>query len=492
MTGFAPLPGVTMLTLLAALATVPVAHAAPPPVTVSLAAGYFWTLPAETIASTWTFVPRLGTWVKPHWGAEIDFGVAKGVTRRFGNPYWGLTPRVNVLYNVLPDKRIQPFIAAGPGAIRTKVDREAGEAGEAKGEGQVDNFENPDLDFMLNAGPGLFFEVNHRLLLRTDLRYMLNIGTERIGDRADVFSDFEWTVGLTLRFGGEKPAKLVDTDGDGLMDDVDACVDGPEDPDGFEDDDGCPDPDNDGDGVPDVDDGAPMEPEDPDDFEDTDGVPDPDNDGDGVEDVDDACPLEPEDRDEFEDDDGCPDPDHDGDGFLDAEDDQCPDVPGNWRGCPDRDEDSLLDDDDACPDEWGPADGDGCPQKVQVTEEAIVILEKVYFDVNKATIKEKSFDILDEVAQVMSTVDRIKMVEVAGHTDSDGTDEDNLALSQARAEAVVQYLVDKGISAARMNPVGYGEANPIESNNTSAGKARNRRVEFVITDQEGDTGVQTE
>jgi OmpA-OmpF porin, OOP family len=249
------------------------------------------------------------------------------------------------------------------------------------------------LDFLANVGPGLFFEVNDLLLLRTDLRYMVNVGTERLGERRDIFSDLEWTVGLTLRFGGEKPPQVRDSDGDG---------------------------------------------------------------------------------------------------FLDAEDDQCLDAPGNWRGCPDKNEDSYLDDDDACPEEWGPADADGCPQKVQVTAAAIVILEKVYFDVDQATIKEKSYDILNEVRQVMLTVDRIKMIEVAGHTDADGAEEDNLILSQAWAEAVVQYLVDKGIERERLDPIGYSEGAPIESNNSSAGKAKNRRVEFNITEQEGDTGVETE
>ncbi|MCA9571000.1 MAG: hypothetical protein KC656_24335, partial [Myxococcales bacterium] len=105
-----------------------------------------------------------------------------------------------------------------------------------------------------------------------------------------------------------------DTDEDGLLDKVDACVEDPEDFDDFEDTDGCPEPDNDGDGVLDGDDRCPLEPEDPDGWEDADGCPDPDNDGDGVLDGDDRCPIEPEDRDGWEDADGCPDPDNDGDG----------------------------------------------------------------------------------------------------------------------------------------------------------------------------------
>ena len=449
----------TPLLLSALLATTPV-HAEPPAVTVSLAAGYFWPGPQENLASTWVFVPRVGLWITPHWGAEVDLAFAKGVTRTYGYPYWAQTPRLNVLYNILPERRIQPFIAAGPGIIRKSVERPPEvEADIAKADG-LGNYVNPDWDFLANVGPGVFLEVNDLFLLRGDFRYMLNLGREPHGSRADVFSDWELTVGATLRFGGgEKAPPIIDTDGDGSYDDVDGCIHDPEDVDTWQDDDGCP---------------------------------DPDNDSDGIEDVDDACPDEPEDIDGFQDDDGCPDLDDDGDGFNEPDDDECPDEPGDYRGCPDRDQDGYLDAIDVCPDEWGPADGDGCPQKVQVTAEAIVILEKVYFDVNKATIKPVSFAVLDEVAQVMLSVDRIRMIEIAGHTDADGAEDANMDLSQARAEAVMTYLMDKGVQKARMTPVGYGEGKPIDSNNTSSGKAKNRRVAFTITDQDGDSGVGTE
>src|SRR5690606_14506022 len=82
-------------------------------------------------------------------------------------------------------------------------------------------------------------------------------------------------------------------DGDGIPDDDDQCADEPEDQDGFQDDDGCPDPDNDADGVPDTDDACPNDAEDQDGHEDADGCPDLDNDGDGVADADDECPSEP-------------------------------------------------------------------------------------------------------------------------------------------------------------------------------------------------------
>jgi hypothetical protein len=98
-----------------------------------------------------------------------------------------------------------------------------------------------------------------------------------------------------------------DRDGDGITDDKDKCPDQPEDRDGYQDLDGCPDPDNDADGVVDADDRCPNEPEDKDGFQDDDGCPDPDNDADGIADPQDKCPNEPENKNGFEDDDGCPD-----------------------------------------------------------------------------------------------------------------------------------------------------------------------------------------
>ncbi len=249
-----------------------------------------------------------------------------------------------------------------------------------------------------------------------------------------------------------------DRDHDGITDDIDKCPDEPEDKDGFQDEDGCPDPDNDFDGIPDKDDKCPMDPEDKDGFEDEDGCPDVDNDGDGLSDKIDQCPNEPEDKDGFQDDDGCPDPDNDGDGILDK--------------------------DDKCPLEAG-VPPDGCPKKynlVVVTEKKIELKQTVYFDFNKATIKPVSFALLDDVAQAMKDNPKIK-VEVQGHTDSVGNDAFNLKLSQRRAESVRNYLIKKGISSDRMTPKGYGENVPIADNRTKDGRDQNRRVEFVITER---------
>lgn len=131
-----------------------------------------------------------------------------------------------------------------------------------------------------------------------------------------------------------------DTDRDGLDDKQDRCPSLAEDKDGFDDHDGCPDPDNDGDLVPDTVDRCPLQAEDQDGFADADGCVDVDNDADGVPDAQDACPAQPEDRDGFDDADGCPDLDDDQDGMPDA-DDLCPLQPETNNG---------FEDADGCPD----------------------------------------------------------------------------------------------------------------------------------------------
>jgi outer membrane protein OmpA-like peptidoglycan-associated protein len=284
-----------------------------------------------------------------------------------------------------------------------------------------------------------------------------------------------------------------DRDDDGIKNAADACADDPEDKDGFKDDDGCPDVDNDNDGILDTADKCPDVAEDADSFEDADGCPDPDNDKDGVLDVDDKCVNEPGVV-ELQ---GCPVPpvkDADKDGIPDDED-RCPTVAGPkaTRGCPDTDGDGFVDIDDKCPTEPevinGVEDEDGCPDKgksaVKLTRDKIEILDKVYFDVNKDTIQARSFSLLDQVASVLKAHPELTTVRVEGHTDSDGKDEANLDLSDRRAKAVQRYLVDKGVAAARLQAVGYGETRPVKPNTSKTNKEANRRVEFVIAAIDG-------
>ncbi len=256
-----------------------------------------------------------------------------------------------------------------------------------------------------------------------------------------------------------------DYDGDGIYGVYDKCPQAAEDFDGFEDLDGCPDSDNDGDGIPDDQDKCDNTPEGvsigPD------GCPDNDLDGDGIPNDMDKCPEDPEDIDRFQDSDGCPDTDNDQDGIPDTSD-NCPNDPETFN--------DFLDD-DGCPDD--PND------KVHISRDRIIITEQVYFNTGKTTIQKKSFEILDAVVEVMKANPQIEKIRVEGHTDSRGSDEFNLTLSQGRAESVQRYLTDKGIAEGRLEAVGYGETRPIRDNETAEGRSYNRRVEFTILEMRG-------
>ena len=170
-------------------------------------------------------------------------------------------------------------------------------------------------------------------------------------------------------------AEGTDSDGDGIEGAADQCPTEPEDKDGYEDTDGCPDNDNDLDTIPDKDDKCPSQAEDQDGFEDGDGCPELDNDKDGIPDTGDRCPTQAETKNGFKDDDGCPDEaDADNDGVPDARD-KCVNEPEDTDGyedtdgCPDpdNDNDGVLDADDECVDEAetknGFEDEDGCPDE---------------------------------------------------------------------------------------------------------------------------------
>jgi len=276
---------------------------------------------------------------------------------------------------------------------------------------------------------------------------------------------------------------VIDRDGDGLLDDVDPCPREAEDVDGYEDDNGCPDPDNDLDGTRDDDDQCPSNAGP---FENA-GCPDVDGDGDSVVDRVDRCPADAEDRDAFEDADGCPDPDNDGDGIVDGSD-RCPreSGPAENHGCPDtdRDSDTVVDRLDNCPDAAGTPEQQGCPtrQLVRIEEGRLDILDVVYFQTNKDVIERRSYPLLMNVASVVNAHPEIGIVRVEGHTDARGNPAKNRTLSQARAEAVVRFLVEQGsVPPARLQSQGFGPDRPIVTNaRNAADHARNRLVEFNL------------
>ena len=218
-------------------------------------------------------------------------------------------------------------------------------------------------------------------------------------------------------------ALSTDRDGDGILDDIDQCPDVAEDKDGFEDEDGCPD------------------------F---------DNDGDGIADNSDQCPNDPEDLDGFQDEDGCPETDNDMDGIVDNED-NCPNNPETVNGYKDQ---------------------DGCPDEKPKEIKQALILKGVNFKTASAELLEESYYVLEKVFNSLEAYPHVR-AEIAGHTDNQGSDSYNMALSYDRAKSVMNYLIMRGVSQDRLEARGYGETRPIADNNSSEGRYQNRRVEVV-------------
>ena len=234
--------------------------------------------------------------------------------------------------------------------------------------------------------------------------------------------------------------------------------------------------DSDGDGVPDVRDQCPDTPRNikVNEF----GCPF-DTDGDGIYDYEDDCPNQPGPRENK----GCPYGDRDGDGITDDKD-KCPDVPGviEYQGCPppDRDGDGVLDSDDLCPDVPGTKANKGCPEIINKEEEAILEqASKVEFAFSKWDILPKWYSTLDKVVGIMRKYPKASLL-LEGHTDSVGEDDANQTLSENRAAAVREYLISKGIDPFRIESKGFGESQPIDTNDTDTGRQRNRRVKMTV------------
>ena len=202
-----------------------------------------------------------------------------------------------------------------------------------------------------------------------------------------------------------------------------------------------------------------------------------DSDKDGIADKDDACPDEAG-KPEFN---GCPDTD--GDGVPDNVD-QCKDVAGpkENNGCPwpDTDGDGVLDKDDECVDVPGPASNNGCPEVTQEVQKKLNDFAKtILFDVNKATIRPESATVLNQIVDVLNQYKNAKF-SIEGYTDISGKRDKNQKLSEDRAYSVKAYLIDKGINPARLTAKGFGPDKPIASNKTKKGRELNRRVEINL------------
>jgi outer membrane protein OmpA-like peptidoglycan-associated protein len=148
---------------------------------------------------------------------------------------------------------------------------------------------------------------------------------------------------------------------------------------------------------------------------------------------------------------------------------------------PDRDGDGTPDESDLCPDVAGPASNQGCPlyEKVIVKADKLELKDKIQFTWNSPRIDPASHPALDEAVKALQD-NRGFQVELEGHASSEGGDEHNQALSEARAQAVLDYLASHGVARERLSSRGFSSSVPIDSNATAAGREANRRVEFVV------------
>jgi len=259
-------------------------------------------------------------------------------------------------------------------------------------------------------------------------------------------------AGLKIRLFGNKPkatyqatttAVILDADGDGLNDDVDKCPN----------------------------EAGPAS---------NNGCPVKDRDGDGVNDDVDKCP-DVAGLAKYE---GCPIPDTDKDGLNDEED-KCPNEagPASNNGCPvkDRDGDGVNDDVDKCPDVAGPASNNGCPEIPKVSAEVNKMVSStgnISFSAGSTKLSAKSTASLSNIIKIMKDDPGLKL-KLKGYTD-DTEKDDNMQISEGRANAVKAYLVSKGISEDRITVEGFGSTTPI-GDNTTAGRTKNRRVELEVT-----------
>lgn len=290
---------------------------------------------------------------------------------------------------------------------------------------------------MYSGGLGFYYDLfSSNVALRGEWRYRNDsAGPENLADNLI-------SVGLQLPFGSAGPA-WVDSDGDGVSDSMDRCPNTPAgaDVDAY----GC----------------------------------ELDSDGDGVKDSADECPNTPtgvqvDSR-------GCS-LDSDGDGVTDDRD-ECPNTPAgarvDERGCElDSDGDGVVDRLDECPNTAAgdPVDRRGCTLRGEY------VLQGTEFETNSDRLTPESIQILDDVIATLKRYPDLRF-EIGGHTDNTGAAEYNEGLSLRRAQTVHDYLAANGIAESRMTVRGYGESSPIETNDTDAGRAANRRVSLRVIEE---------
>lgn len=293
------------------------------------------------------------------------------------------------------DATLRPFVSVGAGYL---YEENRGDEGG---------------DIFGNVGLGALMQVSPNAFLRAEGRFISTLNdTAAPGD--DPLNDIQASLGLQAMFGGKAAAAApppVDSDGDGVTDDLDQCPNTPA-------------------GTPVNAKGCPL-----------------DDDGDGVANDSDRCPNTPAGA--PVDASGCP-MDSDGDGVADYMD-KCPNTPSGLR-----------------------VDPEGCVHEAQS-----IVLQNINFEFGKASLTSDSRPALTQVANGLTSQPDM-IVEIAGHTDSVGSNSYNQKLSQQRAESVRTFLVSQGVPPTQLKAKGYGETKPVASNKTPEGRAQNRRVEFVV------------
>lgn len=323
----------------------------------------------------------------------------------------------------------------------------------------LDQIQNDDLAFKESP---LFLTPGFRYALSESFSFLLaskiaissdDPSTTRYKAPEEAYPD--WQVGAALSW--SRRGAGADRDGDGVPDFRDRCPRTAEDRDGWEDDDGCPDPDDDSDGILDKVDAAPRAAEDVDGYLDSDGAPDPDNDGDEIVDAQDKCPDAAEDKDQVADADGCPETDADGDGVEDAKD-----------GCPEQAENvDGVEDQDGCPDKTSSSGASSGAQRLpSVAWEGAAVQPKptAFYDLNR---------LAESMRKDPGMSVEIRVVSEEGATPSPG----GAGLARLRAEYLKAFLIAAGIPADRVRATGVKATGPVAETETEAPVPRAEVVE---------------
>ncbi|MCB9209861.1 MAG: OmpA family protein [Ignavibacteriales bacterium] len=346
------------------------------------------------------------------------------------------------IYSYAVDKNILPFLSAGISYMLLAFESE-NISSSFVGFDLKNGADKSNILMEIDGGLKYKFNEDFDINVKVGYNYLFadNIDAVEYGDYNDFY--FNANVGVSFRIYSDR-----DTDGDGISDDVDNCPYEEEDIDGFQDEDGCP---------------------------------DLDNDGDGIEDLDDSCPNLKEDIDGFEDEDGCPDVDNDGDGILDDVD-QCVGQAEVFNG---------YMDDDGCPDvvpepifiEPEPKVEIKTPRQETTTPRTpavsapsqFLIHSETTFSSNSSQIKSSAFgelnNIVNELKKYPTTNWRIE-----AHIDKQESSSDANRITKGQADAILSYFISKGLSPGNFEVIGFGDVNPIASNNTVYGRMKNKRI----------------